>query len=269
MNLLMIRYGLALLLAAAVFCLSGCGNGGGKSSKYEAVNANGDSTAETLRDTVSEQAKNTEKSLRVDTVKVKKKSTPCQADDFCSTCTTDLSGEYPQISGLTDADFQKKINADIKKQADKFLSDDDDYNADVSFNVLQNDGEIFAVQLNVLYEPSCGGGNNWMTDNAMITIDVPNNKTTEHRFSKGGSPLYPNSEVTMSVASINNIIAEYGSKDSDCDKSISDIKDGTFIIADGYVAIEMFLGLGCATSHAEVGIHAIPLYKATPASSPS
>jgi hypothetical protein len=266
MNFFMIRYGRALLMAvAATVYLAGCGSGGGKPSKNDAVNAESTAVAQ------SEQTKNTEKSLRVDTVKVKPKSTPCPADeDYSNGGSSDLSGEYPKISGLTDTGFQEKVNADIKNQVDEFLSESDDYmNAEVSFKIFQNDGEIFAAQLHVLYEPSCAGGNNWMTDDKMITIDVPNNKMTVPRFSTGGNPLYPNSEVTMSVASINKIIAEYESKDSDCNKSISDIKDGTFVVNDGYVAIEMFLGLGCAIDHASVAIHAIPLYKAPPVKSGS
>jgi hypothetical protein len=259
MNFLITQQGRALLMAVAVtVCLSGCGSGGGKPSKNDAVNAESTAVAQ------SEQTKNTEKSLRVDTVKVTPKSTPCPADeDYSNGGSSDLSGEYPKISGLTDTGFQERINADIKKQVDEFLSESDDYmDAEVSFEIFQNDGEIFAAQLHVLYLPGCAGGNNWMMDDKMITIDVPNNKTTDPRFSTGGNPLYPNSEVTMSVASINKIIAEYKSKDSDCDKSISDIKDGTFVIADGYVAIEMFLGRFCAIDHASVDIHTIPLYKA-------
>jgi len=210
------------------------------------------------------------KALSVKSVKVERSvSCPdeyCPEDERpCPDRAIVQSGEYPQIFGFSDARFQEGVNFDIRKQAEEFLTGGGGDDANIGFTVLQNDGDTLAIQLRVGYEGSrCFGGIHWSTNDRMITIDVPNNKTTDHRFSRGGYQLYPYSAVTMSVSSINQLIAAYDSKDMDCDMSISNIKDGTFVIANGYVAVEMYLDIGCARSHADQGIHVIPLYKLVP-----
>jgi len=196
--------------------------------------------------------------LDVKTVKVKI-SVTCPPIDYPSgyhepSRTISQSGEYPQISGLSNARFQEKVNSDIKKQVEKFLSDVCESGAYSNFRVLQNDGEIFAAYLSMGIIDRRGSG-----VGKMITIDVLNNKTIADRFSMGQHLLYPHSKVTMNVSAVNKAIVKYVGRD--CDNTISNIKDGTFVIADGNIAIEVYIS--CLGGAGE-GLYTIPLYKAMP-----
>jgi len=189
--------------------------------------------------------------LDIKTIKVERSTS-------CHNGTTKQSGEYPQLSGLSDAQFQEKINYSIKQWVENFLSVEEcGYDTYIGSNVLLNDGENFAVQLRMGYV-DCRACEE---KEKMITIDVQNNRTVTSKFSKGRHLLYPPSKVTMSVPAINRILSKYENKSEECNISISDKRNGTFVVADGHIAFEIYLDMGCASCMAMIGLHTIPLYK--------
>lgn len=204
-----------------------------------------------------------ERPLSVESVKISR-TAPCSYS-FVNTSfwhEHTQSGDYPQISGLSNRRFQDEINAEIKKQADKFLpkpkNDTLDADGSISFKVLENDGKFFVVKLSAGY-PSCGG-NAYTVEEKMITIDVLNNKTTIDRWSLGERPLYPSSAVKMSVSEINQVITGFKKMQKSFCGEMSNLRGDTFVIDDGYVAIEVYLKMDCV-SHAEEGYRTIPLYR--------
>ncbi|MDR2693581.1 MAG: hypothetical protein LBB74_05120 [Chitinispirillales bacterium] len=164
--------------------------------------------------------------------------------------------------------FQENINGEIKSLTLKYLADgSNSSNTGVSYQVLQNDGAILAVKMSVHYPvEGCGGGTGYSFRDTIMTYDVINNRKTTARFSKGGYPLYPYTAVIMSVPAINRAISKFeGGMVSDCmnEYSISNIRNGTFVIADGNVAIELLLNGGCVPNCCR-GFYRVPLYKPMP-----
>jgi uncharacterized membrane protein YhaH (DUF805 family) len=210
----------------------------------------------------------------------------CKYDRDGGGCIISQDVSYPQISGLSDAKFQREINSVMKDYSfvEQYWGE-----GSTRFNILQNDGEILAVQLINSGEggPCCSSTNAYGTSDIMITIDVLRNKEIPPVFSSGGNRIYsPFGALKMSVLEINRLIRNYyeeneccGASAGWCDSNSHIIEKisgdqivmpdssswqgkNLFVISDGYVAIEQPIICGPRVcSGGGHNINVIPLYK--------
>jgi len=193
---------------------------------------------------------------------IKLKDSRPSSDD--AACTTTYSAEYPQLSGTSNKRFLEDVNKEIENLAKG--SADGGTSVEVRFNVLQNDGAVFAVQLKYS-EWICGANFDFLSD-TVLAYDIENSKKMKSPFTNKGNRLYSSSAVTMSVQEINRIISEYdGGQILQCCydsfSNISKLSKRTFVIADGNVAVEVLMEEICDSFRAcgVGGTCVIPLYK--------